>query len=219
MLDTANVYEHFNFKKSNVMNCFICVVNCNFEIVLYISNQFNVFIMTKQDIEHILQNKHHELFEWLNKQSDDSWIQGPTNKWTVGQHVLHLLNALQLLNKVLGYPKFLLKYKFGKSNRPSRSYDAIVNRYQEKLALNQEKAQAFNERLRIPTSSERKKILLQLQLQNQKLQGRVHHWKNKELDRVLVPHPLMGRMTVREIIMWTAHHTDHHTSLLKVLYS
>ena len=175
--------------------------------------------MTKQDIETILDNKHIELFEWVNKQSNQSWIQGPKEKWTVGQHILHLLDVIQLLNKALGYPKFLLRYKFGKSNRPSRSYDALVKRYNEKLALHQEKAKAFNKDLRIPKIAERQKLLAALQFENKKLQARVHPWKNKDLDTLLIPHPLMGKMTVREIIMWASHHTAHHTTILKELYS
>lgn len=175
--------------------------------------------MTKQEIETILENKHIELFEWLNKQSNQSWIQGPNEKWTVGQHILHLVDVMKLLNKALGYPKFVLRYKFGKSNRLSRSYDAIVKRYCEKLALHQEKAKSFNKDLRIPRIAERQKLLATLQFENKKLQARVRHWKNKELDTLLIPHPLMGKMTVREIIMWTAYHTAQHTTILKEMYS
>jgi hypothetical protein len=28
----------------------------------------------------------------------------------------------------------------------------------------------------------------------------------------------MGKMTIREIIMWTAHHTEHHTQTLQKFY-
>lgn len=154
--------------------------------------------MTKYDIEPILDNKHIELFEWVNKQSDQSWTQGLNEKWTVGQHILHIVDVIQLLNKAFEYSQFLLRYKFGKSNRPSRSYDALVKRCKEKLHLHKEKAKTFHKNLRIPKIAERQKLLVVLQFENKKLQARVHQWKNKDLDTLLIPHPLMGKMTMRE---------------------
>ncbi len=175
--------------------------------------------MTKEEIVIILENKHQELFDWLDLQTDESWIQGPEGKWTVGQHILHLVDASKLLNKALGYPKFILKYKFGKSNRDTRSYDDVSKRYQEKLSMNQEKAKTFNQDLKTPSTSERKQLIAQLQVENKKLQARTHKWKDRHLDTLLIPHPLMGKMTVREIIMWSAYHTNHHTDILKEFYS
>ena len=61
-------------------------------------------------------------------------------------------------------------------------------------------------------------MLTTLQIQNKKLQHKTNRWKDKSLDTLLIPHPLMGRMTVREIIMWTAHHTEHHTEILNEKY-
>ena len=57
-----------------------------------------------------------------------------------------------------------------------------------------------------------------LQIQNKKLQYKTKRLKDKHLDKLLIPHPLMGKMTLREIIMWTAYHTDHHNQILKASY-
>ena len=57
-------------------------------------------------------------------------------------------------------------------------------------------------------------MLATLQIQNKKLQHKTNQWKDKNLDNLILPHPLMGKMPVREIVMWTAHHTEHHTNTL-----
>lgn len=174
--------------------------------------------MEKEKIVDLLEEKHSNLFKWLEEQPKENWEKGPVEKWSTSQHILHLVNSLQLLNKVLSYPKFLLKYKFGICNRKQRDYEAVVKNYQQKLLKNQEKAKIFNQRLKMPTLKERKRLIIKYQIQQKKLQYKTKKLDDKNLDTLLIPHPLMGKMTIREIIMWTAYHTEHHTETLKKNY-
>lgn len=174
--------------------------------------------MKKDEIIDLLENEHRKLFDWLEKQPNSNWEKGPEGKWTTGQHILHLVDAIKKLNKALSYPKFILKSKFGISNRELRPYKAVANRYQEKLAQNQEKAKTYNTGMKVPTLKNKNRLIETLVIQNKKLQLKTHKWKNHHLDTLILPHPLMGKMPVREIIMWTAHHTAHHTETLKENY-
>ncbi len=174
--------------------------------------------MKKEQIAEILEEKHQNLFDWLENQPKNLWEKGSEKKWTTGQHTLHLADSLALLNKALKYPKFLLKYKFGICNRATRDYETIVKKYHEKLAVNQERATNFNKDLKIPLLSEKEILINKLNTGSKKLQKKLKILKDKDLDRLLLPHPLMGRMTLREIIMWTAHHTEHHTKTLTENY-
>ena len=175
--------------------------------------------MDKLVIADLIEEKYQELFDWLNQQPGENWEQGPGGKWTTSQHILHLVNSLQLLNNVLSYPRFFFKYKFGLSNRPSREYDAVVKRYQEKLEEHKDKTIAFNENLKSPLLKDRIRLLNRLQIQHKKLQYKTRKINDVNLDTLVIPHPLMGKMTVRELIMWAAYHTEHHTTILKKLYS
>lgn len=175
--------------------------------------------MNKKEIVAILEEKHQELFDWLDEATDEQWMSGPEDRWTAGQHISHLVDSEFLLNKALKYPKFLLRYKFGTSNRPSRSYDEVSKRYEERLAESKERAKEYNKDLKVPSLQNRKRLIDSLQILNKKLQYKTNKLKDKHLDTLLLPHPLMGKMTLREIIMWTAHHTDHHVEILKKDYS
>lgn len=175
--------------------------------------------MKSEEINNLLEKKHKELFEWLENQPHDSWEKGPENRWTVGQHFLHLHNSMKMLNKALALPKFLLKYKFGISNRPSRSYEEVAKRYETKLSENLDRAKRFNQNMEIPSVERKKDIVNSIQIQNKKLQFKTRKLKDKHFDKLLLPHPLMGKMTLREIIMWTAHHTEHHCKILQKDYS
>ena len=170
--------------------------------------------MKKEDIINVLEEKHQQLFNWLEKQPDENWNKGPEGKWTTGQHIEHLVDSLKKLNHAMSYPKFLLKYKFGTSNRDLRSYNEVAKRYQEKLSANQDRARAFNKNVQTPPLNKKNRLLTTLGIQNKKLQHKTKKWKDKDLDNLIIPHPLMGKMPIREIVMWTAHHTEHHTNTL-----
>jgi len=174
--------------------------------------------MKKQQIIEVLEEKHKELFLWLENHPYQKWMDGPHQKWTTGQHILHLENSAKLLNKALSMPKFLLKYKFGTSNRTSRTYEEVAKKYNERLAENQEKTKKFNQDLKTPDIEKKYQHISKLQILNKKLQYKTNKISNKNLDTLVIPHPLMGKMTIREIIMWTAYHTEHHTETLKKYY-
>lgn len=42
---------------------------------------------------------------------------------------------------------------------------------------------------------------------------------DSNLNNLVVPHPLMGKMPLREIIMWTTHHVNHHSKILQEHYN
>lgn len=171
--------------------------------------------MDKEAIVSVLEEKHQQLFNWIKDQPEGFFTNGPYDKWTAGQHIVHLVDSIKKVNNALNYPKFLLRYKFGKANREVRSYNEIVKRYQDKLLKNKEKAKMFNINVKTPSEKNLFQLVSTLKIQNKKLQYKTQHFKNKDLDTLILPHPLMGKMPIREIIMWTAYHTEHHTNILK----
>ena len=38
----------------------------------------------------------------------------------------------------------------------------------------------------------------------------VHKWSEDDLDLYVIPHPLMGKLTFREILYFTIYHVKHH---------
>lgn len=174
--------------------------------------------MDKEAIADLIDAKHSELISWLEQQPSEHWTQGPEGKWTQGQQALHLLQSIKPLNDALSLPKYVLRFKFGKANRPVRDYDAIVKRYQERLEDAKGKTFKGSQNMKVPTIADKKYILNRLQTESKKLQYKTKKISDKNLDTVILPHPLMGKMPVREIIMWTAHHVEHHTRILKEKY-
>lgn len=158
-----------------------------------------------------LKKEHQAFVDYVGGLSAEQFMQHPPDKWTAGQQVDHIIRSVQPLTQVFLMPIFVHGLLLGKSNRPSRSYDALVARYQEKLA---EGAQATG-RFVPPTVTTNQQAtqgqaLLQLV---EKLTAQLAKYSEKDLDTLLIPHPVLGKLTIREMMYFTIHHVQHHLGI------
>lgn len=174
--------------------------------------------MTKKEISHLNTNTLQTLYDWLQNHPDENWAKGPKDKWNTGEHIVHLIQSEAALNKALWLPKFYLKYKFGVNNRENRTYAQVVKKYQDKLAANPNVKANISKKMPIITIANKSTFISKLKKGKLKLLKKFQKWNDKDLDTYLVPHPLLGRMTIREIMMWNAYHTEHHYNILKATY-
>lgn len=170
--------------------------------------------MHKEQIANLIEEKHQNLIKWLEQQDVESWETGPEGKWTTGQQTLHLLQSIKPLNTALSLPKFILKFKFGKANRAVRDYETIAKRYLERLKDVKGKTFKGSQNMKVPNIKEKQYLLNRLQIESKKLQHKTNKWSDNDLDTYILPHPLMGKMPIREILMWTAYHVEHHNNTL-----
>jgi len=156
-----------------------------------------------------------ETIEWLKAQEAEKFEKGPTEKWDTSQHLDHLINVSKSINTGLRIPKFMIRYRFGKPNRPSRNYEAIVARYQEKLKGLAPGAAPGGKKHPL---SKKVTLLKKFEGQSKKLNKAIDKWTEADLDNYLFPHPLLGKMTVRELLLWMTYHNYHHLKNLKENY-
>ena len=174
--------------------------------------------MDKASIANLIEAKHSDYIKWVKNQPDEHWERAPENKWTTGQHTLHLLDTLKIINKALRMPKFLLRYKFGTSNREVRSYDEVTKRYNERLEGAKGKTYKRSQNMKVPKIKDKAYLLDRMQQEQKKLSYKTRRISDKHLDNIILPHPLMGKMPIRELLMWTPYHTEHHNNTLKEKY-
>ena len=137
----------------------------------------------------------------------------PSSKWSAGQNLDHLIRAIRPLQLAYGLPKFALRILFGKTNRPSKTYDELVTKYKAKLAAGGRASGPF-----IPSFIDFEKkdeLIKKYAEQKQKLILKIEKQNEKDLDVYLLPHPLLGKVTLREMLYFTIHHNEHHLELLK----
>ena len=176
--------------------------------------------MTISEINSLLGKNFEEVHNWVLEEGNEKWTYSPSpERWSVGQHILHLLQANQALLKGLKIPNIIKRYQFGKRNRPSRTYDVVVKNYKNKLSeIPQGTVAPISKSMPQPKDIYREKCLKNFYILTEKIKKKSTELSNNTLDNLLLPHPLMGRMTIRELLMWNAYHTQHHLSVLKKDY-
>ena len=173
--------------------------------------------MTKQEIQSSLHICHHVFLEYINGLSDEDYLFCLPHKWSAGQQLDHIYRSVQPLTLALFVPTWMLKLWIGKANRISKSYEDLVSKYQTKLS---EGGAAFGRFLPEKCSLDKKKILVDKLTKVVKiLTGRLEKYSESDLDRLILPHPLLGKITLREMIYFTIYHVQHHQKLASATLS
>jgi DinB superfamily len=137
------------------------------------------------------------------------------NKWSIAENLQHLTTATKTTNYAFRAPKFVLRLLYGKPNRPSRSYEELVAKYTAKL----EAGGAATGRY-IPTEKEisigKEELIEKWEAATNKYLSLIkYYWEEEKLDKYIVRHPLLGRITIRELAYFTIYHTKHHLKSIR----
>jgi len=167
----------------------------------------NTKLITKELIEN-----HSSFSNYIGNLSLGEYEFSYQEKWNAVQHLDHIIKSVAILAKAFGVPKFILKRKFGVANRPSRTQDVLIVKYLEKLKT----AMPTPSRFQPDTINfaQKEKALKKLQKQVNKLCKRAVKFSEEKLDVYILPHPLLGKLTLRELLYFTSYHVKHHHELI-----
>ena len=138
-------------------------------------------------------------------------------KWSGAEHAVHLIKSVKAVAKGLSYPKWLVRLRFGKSTR-SRSYEELVDFYHSKLSEGGRASGRY-----VPEVSQspadpqaaRDEILGKWQRAIAALNENLNSWPEQKLDHLQFPHPLLGLLSVREMLFFTHYHNLHHAQRIQ----
>jgi hypothetical protein len=168
--------------------------------------------MEKQELIHRLVSGHQKFTNYLAELSDSEFMLSPNGKWSAGQQAEHILRSVSPVASIMRLPKWMVRLIFRKANRPSKTYDQLIEKYRLKLQKGGRASGRF-----IPgVVGADMKMLLGKKI-NAAVSGlcrSVEKYTEAELDRVVLPHPLLGRLTLREMLYFTILHVEHHQKLV-----
>lgn len=147
--------------------------------------------------------------------SPEIFVQSIADAWSPAQHLEHLIKAAQPVCNALGMPKQSLREQFGFAQAPSQSFQSLQERYIQGLASG---AQASGRFLPTPIPANvdagiyKQDLLREWDAIAVALIGAVSLWEDADLDEYLLPHPILGKLTVREILFFTLYHSARHIS-------
>lgn len=166
--------------------------------------------MDREEVKALLIDKHSRFADYLSELSDDAFVyQLNGDKWNAGQEAVHIIKSLKALDKALRTPKLVLRATFGKANRPSRDYEGVKGRYLERLG----EVPAMTMPPFEPDAvviTDKKRIIQKLMDKANGVCSSLEKYSEKDLDFYILPHPALGKMTLREMALFSAYHVEHH---------
>ncbi len=134
------------------------------------------------------------------------------NAWSPAGHIRHLHKAGAPLARALKLPRWMIALRFGTWDGVSRSFAEVRDAYRATLDRGGHAGRFAPE----PELSSAEPLARRLEIMNAwaavtvDLQGGIAKWPERPLDRLRLPHPLLGLLTVREMLAFSVYHTAHH---------
>ena len=132
-------------------------------------------------------------------------------RWSAAEHVRHLTRSMTPLLPVLRVPRVALRLAFGAATEPSRSYEQIEAMYAKVLADGGTSGRFAPSPERADGDTARRDAIMDAHSETLRgLTQAMDRWTEVQLDAHRLPHPLLGKLTVREMMLFTLLHNQHH---------
>ena len=172
-------------------------------------------ILSKENIIDRLHTVSGEFVSFCSSVDNRFFFYQPPIKWSIAQNIKHLTISVATTKYAFSFPKLILRLYVGTPNRISRTYDELVTKYKLKLEQGGKAGKRFVPK---PSSQEEKKekmLGIFLKVTNKLVSSIEKKWNDAQLDQYIAPHPLLGKITLRELCYFTIYHTEHRLNIIK----
>lgn len=138
---------------------------------------------------------------------------GQGEKWSPAERLLHLIKSSSAVSKGLKVPRTALSLLFGTSKSEGRKYDQLRAQYLKLLAAGARATAGF-----VPSvdpvpgnpEAEKNRMISKWKEVSTRLASVLQSWNEDDLDKYQLPHPLLGKLTAREMMFFAVFHNLHH---------
>ena len=149
---------------------------------------------------------------YWNAMPDEEFVAPLGAAWSPADHVRHLTKSVRAVATGMRVPRLLLRLLYGSPSRVSLAYDVLVAKYHAALR-DGGRAGRYAPAPRAVTGSpaDYRRTLLDLHRREvHELARLTLAWSRRQVDGIRLPHPLLGKLTVREMLMFMLYHNQHH---------
>lgn len=165
--------------------------------------------MDKEELTDKLVSTHKNFEKYLLSLSTEELHHKPNGKWSAFQQLAHIVVCLKPLVQVYGMPTNMIAMMFGRSEEDLIfSYNDHVAAYEAKLAAGgKAPAQFWPENVQ---ASEVKTLCKILEDRVLALTKGLRNISEEDLNALQIPHPLLGEISLREMLYNAIYHVQHH---------
>lgn len=173
--------------------------------------------MTKTAIITASENIFSQFSETCDRIDETAMFAKPGLKWSVAENIRHMVISTNMTTLAYRLPKFIVKWIGGTPNRQSRSYEELKEKYYKKLSEGGRASGRFVPKP-IEVNYGKRKLVDSWNASTAKyLSSLTANRTEEDLDNYLARHPLLGRITLRELCYFTIFHTEHHLKTIREL--
>lgn len=163
-----------------------------------------------------------EALEGAHEQAVEYWAQYTTPEffapmgthWSAAEHVRHLSRSMTPLLPALRLPRTALRLAFGAATEPSRSIGKIRLAYDVALSAGGTAGRYAPSPEKTTGDVIRRNAIMDAHSETLRgLTQAMERWTEHQLDAHRLPHPLLGKITVREMMLFTLIHNTHHVEV------
>lgn len=167
--------------------------------------------MKKYELISKLNENYSSFLSFINSLSEEDYNLNPNGKWSTKEHLAHLVLSVSPIVTALQMDKELLASKFGTSEKLVRSYETIKTLYFSQLETGGKAPNRFDPTYHFIENQ----IALCKKLTNliEELSLAIETFSEEALDNLALPHPLLGKLSLREMLYNCIYHAQHHQNL------
>lgn len=172
----------------------------------------------KEEILAALDKTHEQVGRFYAALPVDVFFARPEKGWSPAENVKHLTLATWAVALGMIFPRFMYRLLFGRPRVPSRRLKDVQGKYLGALRAGGKAGIYTPPKEGAPESAaeeRRARLMRRFDSAADSLRRRVDHsWTEKDLEELRLPHPIMGRITAREMLLFTILHCLHHTGIV-----
>lgn len=161
--------------------------------------------MLQQELITVFVSNHQEAIQYIDGLGDRQFCYRYQDKWTAGEHLQHILLTIVPFSRVLSSKAFI-REKFGTIDRKTWDYATVLHHYAQ---TSLKAPQAFLPDGAVPYH-QKAALIADIQQQLRAISDLLEQYSEQELDTLVLPHPLLGKLTIREMFYLMSYHPIHH---------
>ncbi len=172
-------------------------------------------IATKSDLIGALEDSNRCAENWFLEIPASLFFTRHGEVWSPSDNVDHMIKAVKPITKALKLPKITLQAMFGRPEKSSMAYEELCQLYRDEIAKGAKASGRYLPDQETPSENaeEKKKALLeQWSKASIELVLVAERWDESELDQYQLSHPIIGKLTIREMLFFTIYHNLRHAS-------
>ncbi|MEM7345049.1 MAG: DinB family protein [Chloroflexota bacterium] len=152
----------------------------------------------------------HYVFEAID---ESTFFAAPPDVWSPADNLVHLIKSCSPVIKAMNVPRLLLRARFGKAQHPSTSLATVRTNYMAIAAEGRAVASGgYLPIVKEKSPAEKERILSKWAEKSEAIDKALTKWSEDDLEGYQLPHPLLGDLTMREILFFTLYHNLHHVN-------